>query len=156
LPHVELKTVTVPDYVDTTDIVRRSGSNEVVASTTGQWGERVSLGVTRALAADLARKMPNVIIESRSIYEPSRRLLVNVERFEIDEDGRCTLTARWRLTSADDKVQSNSERGTFVVAATAKTDAAVAVAMTSAIDQFASQIAVTVKSSVQQSAPDVR
>jgi len=156
LPHIELKTVTVPDYVDTTDIIRRSGSNAVIASTTGQWGERVSLGVTRALATDLARKLPNIIIESRSVYEPSRRLLVNVERFEIDEDGLCTLTARWRLTSPDDKVQSNSERGTFVAAATSKTDAAAAVAMTSAIDQFASQIAVGVKASIQQSDPDIR
>jgi uncharacterized lipoprotein YmbA len=149
LPHIELKTVTTPDYLDTTDIIRRTGSNEVVTSPTGRWGERLSLGITRALAIDLARRLPNVVIESRGVYEPSRRLLVDVERFEIDETGGCTLTARWRVASSDDKVQPNSEQGTFVETMTSKTDAAAVLAMTSAIDQLASQIAVTVQASVQ-------
>ncbi len=156
LPHIELKTVTVPDYLDTTDILRRGASNEVVTSPTGRWGERVSLGVTRALAVDLARRVPDVVIESRGVYEPSRRLLVDVERFEIGEDGRCTLVARWRVTTATAKVAANSERGTFVEATTSKTDAAVALAMTSVIDQLATQIAVTVEASAHDQGGDIR
>jgi uncharacterized lipoprotein YmbA len=144
LPHLELKTVTVPDYLDTTDILRRSASNEVVTSPAGRWGERVSLGITHALAIDLAARLPNIVIESRGAYEPARRLLVDVERFEIGADGRCTLTARWRITTADSKVAANSEQGSFIVAATATSDAAVTLAMTSAIDQLAARIAVTV------------
>jgi uncharacterized lipoprotein YmbA len=155
-PHIELKTVRVPDYLDTTDITRRTGANEVIASTTGQWGERVSLGVTRALAADLARRLPKVVIESRGTYEPSRRLLVEVERFEIDEDGGCTLIARWRIASSGDKVQSMSEQGAFIQATTSKTDAAAAAAMTLAIDQLASQIALTVQASVRPPTNDIR
>jgi uncharacterized lipoprotein YmbA len=153
LPHIELKTVTVPDYLDTTDIVRRTGSNQVVMSATGQWGERLSLGVTRALAVDLARRLPDFVIESRGLFEPAQRLLVDVERFDIDEDGLCTLTARWRITSSDGAVQSNSERGTFIEATTSKTDAAAVFAMTSAIDQLSSQIAATVEASVGKSDP---
>jgi uncharacterized lipoprotein YmbA len=145
--HIELKTVTVPDYLDTTDIVRRTAANEVTTSATGKWGERVSLGITRALAADLSRRLPNVVIESRGAYEPSRRLSVDVERFEIGEGGDCTLTARWRETSSGDKVQPNSDRGTFVETSTSRTDAAAAMAMTSAIDQLAGRIAVTLQAS---------
>ncbi len=155
-PHIELKTVTVPDYLDTTDIVRRTGANEVITSATGRWGERVSLGVTRTLSGDLARRLPNVVVESRGAYEPSRRLLVDVERFEIGEDGRCTLTARWRVTSSGDKVQSSSERGTFSAAMTSNSDAAAALAMTSAIDQLSSQIAITVKASVQERSTEIQ
>ncbi len=143
LPHLELKTVTVPDYLDTTDILRRSGSNQVMTSTTGRWGERLSIEITRALAIDLAARLPNVVIESRGAYEPARRLLVDVERFEIAEDGRCTLAARWRITTPDSKVPSDSEQGAFIVAATSTSDAAAALAMTSAIDQLAGQISVT-------------
>jgi uncharacterized lipoprotein YmbA len=150
LPHIELKTVTAPDYLDTTDIVRRTASNEVIDSATGRWGERLSLGVTRALAADLARKLPNIVIESRGAYEPSRRLLVDVQRFEIGEDGHCTLAARWRVTSADGKVSSASEQGTFTETMNSTTDAAAALAMTSAIDQLASQIAVTLRTAVRE------
>ncbi len=144
LPHLDLKTVTVPDYLDTTDLTRRSLTNEVMTSTTGRWGERVSIGITRALAVDLARRLPNVVIESRGAYEPARRLLVDVERFEISETGLCTLTARWRIITRDNKVASTSEEGTFIVTATSSTDAAVSSAMTSAIDQLAGRIAVTV------------
>jgi uncharacterized lipoprotein YmbA len=143
-PHIELKTVTVPDYIDTTDITRRTASNEVTTSTTGRWGERVSIGVTRVLAIDLARRLPEVVIESRGAFEPSRRLFVDVERFEISEDGRCTLSARWRLASSDGKISSSSEQATFVESATSKTDAAAALAMTSAIDELSSEIAASV------------
>jgi uncharacterized lipoprotein YmbA len=104
----------------------------------------VSIGITRALAVDLARRLPNVVIESRGAYEPARRLLVDVERFEISETGLCTLTARWRIITRDNKVASTSEEGTFIVTATSSTDAAVSSAMTSAIDQLAGRIAVTV------------
>jgi uncharacterized lipoprotein YmbA len=147
MTHIEFKTVTVPDYLDTTDIVRRTASNEVTTSATGQWGERLSLGITRALALDLARRLPQMVIESRSAYEPARRLFVDVERFEIGEDGRCTLTARWRVTNLDGKDKPDSEQGTFIETSTAKTDAAEASAMTAAIDHLAGQIALTVRAS---------
>jgi uncharacterized lipoprotein YmbA len=144
LPHLELKTVSVPDYLDTTDILRRSASNQVITSTTGRWGERLSLGITRALARNLAVRLPKMVIESRGAYEPARRLYVDVERLDVSEAGRCTLTARWRMTTADDKIPSNSEQGTFVADAASGTDAAASAAMTMAIDQLAGRIAITV------------
>jgi uncharacterized lipoprotein YmbA len=91
--------------------------------------------------------LPHTVIESRGAYEPSRRLFVDVERFEIGKDGRCTLTARWRVTASGAKDQPNSERGTFIETSTAKTDAAEALALTAAIDQLAGQIALTLQAS---------
>jgi uncharacterized lipoprotein YmbA len=73
---------------------------------------------------------------------------VDVEHFEIGEDGRCTLTARWRMTTADGKVVADSRRATFSDAAPSNTDAAVAQAMTAAIDQLATEMAVTVRASL--------
>ena len=146
-PDIELKTVTVPDDLDSTDIIRLKAGNELVTSDKGRWGERLSIGITHALAGDLTRRLPNVLIETRGSYEPSRRLLVDVERFEVGANGSCTLTARWRLTGADGKAPPDSERGTVVQTATSGSDAAVAVAMTSAIDQLAAQIAITVQTS---------
>ena len=52
LPIVAIDTVTVPDYLDSTDIVRHAGSNEVRVSATGKWGERLSVGLTRALVSE--------------------------------------------------------------------------------------------------------
>jgi uncharacterized lipoprotein YmbA len=141
-------TVTVPDYLDSTDIIRRTASNEVITSENGRWGERVSLGITDALAADLARRLPKVVIENRSTLESPRRLIVDVARFEIGDDGRCIVAARWRIISADGKPLSNNALGTFTGLASSGSDAAAAAAMTALIDQLAGQIALTVEASL--------
>jgi uncharacterized lipoprotein YmbA len=144
-PVIELKPVQVPDYLDSTDIVRRVSANQVAPSPSGRWGERLSVGITRDLVGALSRGLPELTIETRGGYEPSRRLLVSVERFEIAPDGRCVLAARWRLTTADGKVLAPSEQGVFVETAASATDAAAAAAMTRALDTLASAIAVTVR-----------
>jgi len=145
LPVLELRTVSVPDYVDTTDILRRAGPNQVTASPTGRWGERVSVGLTQALSAALSRRLPGVIIQTRSAYEPPRRILVDIQRFEIAADGQCILAARWGITSPDGKSPPWTDQGTFVETESAPTDAAAASAMTSATNQLADHIAETVR-----------
>jgi len=148
LPDIELMTVSVPDYLDSTDIIRRTTPNQVITSETGRWGERVSLGITDALAADLARQLPGVVIEYRGAQGAPYRLEVEVQRFEIGADGSCTVTARWRLTSKGVKTLSASEQGSFTEAASPGSDAAAAQAMTSLIDQLSRQIALTIRASL--------
>jgi uncharacterized lipoprotein YmbA len=145
LPVIELRKVEVPDELDSTDIVRRVGANQLVPSPTGRWGERLSVGITQDLLADLSRRLPGVTIQSRGGYEPARPLLVSVERFEIAQDGRCAVTARWRLAGADGRPGARSEEGTFIETAASGTDAAAAAAMTQAIDALAGQVAITVR-----------
>lgn len=145
LPVFELRTVSVPDYLDTTDILRRGGPNRVIASPTGRWGDRVSVGVTEALSSALSKRLPGVVIQSGSAYEPPRRILVDIVRFEVGPDGQCVLAARWGITTEGRKTQPWSEQGTFVETAKAPTDAAAASAMTSAVDQLADHIAVTIQ-----------
>jgi len=142
---IVVRTVMVPDYLATTDILQRSASNEAVVSAVGRWGERLSVGVTHALAADLTRRLPNLVIDTRRRDAPETLLLVDVVRLEIGQDCRCTLTARWRLTAPSDTSRADTVRGTFVAAADAKTDAAAARVMTPGIDQLAGQIPVTLE-----------
>ena len=56
-PIIEVKPVQLADYLDTRDLLVRSG-NQVVASRSGRWGERLSVGMTRALATSLAVNNP--------------------------------------------------------------------------------------------------
>ena len=42
LPLLLLPRVSVPDYLDTTDMMIRDGQNELRVSQTGRWGERGS------------------------------------------------------------------------------------------------------------------
>jgi uncharacterized lipoprotein YmbA len=145
LPIIELKMAQVPDYLDSTDIVRRVSANQVVPSPSGRWGERLSVGITRDLAATLSRRLPELTLETRGGYEPSRRLIVSVARFEISPDGRCVLGATWRLTTADGKAPAPLNEGEFVEIAGSGTDAAAAAAMSRAVEALAAQIAVTVR-----------
>jgi uncharacterized lipoprotein YmbA len=141
LPVVALESVSVPDYLDSSDILRHTGPNEVTPSPTGRWGDRLSQDVTHALASDLSNILPKVVVVTSFVSDPFRRIFVEIERFDIEADGRCLLAARWHITAADGKSLSKSRHGTFSVTATSLDDPSVAAAMTLAIDQLAAQIA---------------
>lgn len=147
-PIVLLLPVSVPDYLDTTDILTRSGQNQVTASPTGRWAERLSVGMTRALAAALTTRLPDVeIIYNQSVVPPTQQILVDVEAFEIRPDRKCLLTARWTLSSGDGNQVLRSERDNFIQQATDTSDAAVAAAISRTIDQLADKIASQAQSS---------
>jgi uncharacterized lipoprotein YmbA len=92
--------VSVPDYHDTQEILRRDRPNEVTVVPTGLWAERLSVSVIHALAAFLATHLPNVVTAQPAI-PPSRQIIVDVLTFEISADGRCLLDARWWSASGD-------------------------------------------------------
>ena len=145
LPIIELMNVSVPDYLDSSDILRRTGANELTASPSGRWAERLSQGLTHALAADLRARLPHDVITTDAGGAPTRRLLVDVESFEIAADGRCLLTARWRLAAGEGAPIGAGEHGSFSETAGSKDDAAVAAAMSRAVDQLADRIAARVQ-----------
>lgn len=140
LPVVVLKITSIPDYLDSTDILRRTGSNEVTPSPTGQWGERLSVGLTRALAAALSKRLPQVVIVTDSAAKPSRRVFVEVKTIDIGVEGHCLLSAAWRITGEASRDISESGRGTFRETIASADDPAIASAMTGLIDQLADQI----------------
>lgn len=141
LPIIELRTVSVPDYLDSSDILRRVGPNEVTASPTGRWGERLSVGLTQALATALSSRMPNVVIATNATPLPTRRLFVDIERFDIGLDGQCLLVAHWRVMPANGQTALARQQATFRETAAPVDDAAIASAMTRAVDHLAEQIA---------------
>jgi uncharacterized lipoprotein YmbA len=98
LPVVQIERVRVPDYLDTRDILTRS-DGEVVASQTGRWAERLSVGVRRALVASLATQLTGVVVTSGQPVEPPiLRVLVDVTAFEATANRQVVLAARWTVT----------------------------------------------------------
>jgi uncharacterized lipoprotein YmbA len=141
-PVVRLFRVTVPDYLDSRDILRRGGPNEVKASSSGLWAERLSVGVTHALTASLTRQLPrDVVVADRPITPPSRQILVDVTDFEIGPDGKCLLTAHWTLSDGEDRVIMRQESDSFVEQSADGSDASAAAYMSRAIDRLALRIA---------------
>jgi uncharacterized lipoprotein YmbA len=144
-PILELRTVSVPDYLDSSDIQRDTGPNELTASPTGRWAERLSLGLTHALAVDLSTRLPGDVITTDAGVEPAHRLFVDIERAEISTDGTCVLAARWRVSPGHGDAIEASEHGVFRESAGSGDDAAVAAAMTRAVERLADQIAATMR-----------
>jgi uncharacterized protein len=116
-PVVRLRRVLLPDYLDSTDIVWRAGRHQLQTSPTGRWGERLSLGITQALAADLMVKLPqDRVVWNDPGQKSAREILVDVEGFDVWPDGHCVLSATWALTDATNGAVLSGARGTFTAA----------------------------------------
>ena len=95
-PTLQVQPILIPDYLDTTDLLLRIGPHEVHASTTGQWGERLSAGIVHALRADLAARLPrDRVTLGPPIDGAAQQILVTVDALDMWPDGRCVLIAHW-------------------------------------------------------------
>ncbi len=147
---IEVKRVLVPDYLDSTDILLRTGANELTPSRTGVWGERLSIGITQALAGALARRVPSAVVVARPpVARPAVQVLVDVSDLRATAAGEAVLTAHWtvlRLSGAAAAPRTDtSAQGSFVAHWEGSGDAAVVAAIGSVIDQLADRIAVSVQ-----------
>jgi uncharacterized lipoprotein YmbA len=143
---IEVKPVLIPDHLDTTDILLRTGSNELTASPTGIWGERLSIGITQALTSALARRVPSAsVVDNPPATRPALQVLVDITALEVRPGGDCVLTARWTIlrsrSDAGLRQATASAQGSFVTHAEAG-DAGVVAAINAAIDQLADQVAI--------------
>jgi hypothetical protein len=89
--------VTVPDELDTENIVVRDGS-VLRRSEHGRWASRLSLGITDRLTERLAARRPDALVTDRPLAEtPSYRVLVNIGRLDVNASGVATLDADWQI-----------------------------------------------------------
>jgi hypothetical protein len=146
---LQLERVLVPDYLDTTDILSRAGEHELHASSSGRWGERLSLGIMHALWTDLAVRLPQVgVTLARPAEKSARRILVNVDAFDVWPNGHCVLAANWTIIGADRTAVLAAGRGTFIVPPDRSgkpSDGAVVSGMAEALRQLAENIALAAK-----------
>lgn len=148
---IEVKPVLIPDHLDTTDILLRTGTNELTASTTGIWGERLSIGITQALTSALSRRVPAaLVIDNSPATRPALQVLVDVTALQVRAGGDCVLIARWTILRSRSDVglrqatanvpTTASAQGSFVTHADAG-DAGVVACINAGIEQLADQVA---------------
>ena len=146
LPVVELKRVQLPDYLDTTDILERRG-NQLIPSSTGRWGERLSVGMTRALTASLAARLPGMVVTATPPVErPARQILVDVSAFEPRENHQVVLVARWTILDGVSRQILIAEQASLVEPIAGTDDSGVVAAMSHALEDLAGQIAAGIES----------
>ncbi len=148
-PAIELQRVSVPDYLDTTDIILRTRGNELKVSATGRWAERLSEGLNHALMADLVVRLPgDQITAAPPNRRMERQILVTIEAFDIEPDRRCVLTAAWTVLDKTNGAVLVSERGAFIApieqSSGSVRDAGIVSAMAVATGELADGIAAAV------------
>ncbi len=103
---VALGPVTVPDYLDRTDIMRRSSDNRLEFGADERWAEPLRSGLQRLLVAVLADRLgPGYWVTGGSgrSGQIDVEVPVDIDTFEKDAAGRVVLTATWEVR-ADGRV----------------------------------------------------
>ncbi|WP_419728520.1 PqiC family protein [Lichenicola sp.] len=138
---IEVRPVLLPDHLDGSGLLRRVAPDELVASPNGRWGDRLSVGIRQALAADLQALLPQADLVTTSPLQPDfRRLDLTVSRFEPAPDGTLTLDASWTIDATRGPAQAIRRRAHLVGPVGAGDQAQVA-AMSALLQQLAGLIA---------------
>jgi len=144
-PRVQVCPILVPDYLDTTELVLRRGTHELKVSSGARWGERLSVGLTAALAADLAARLPeDWVTLDPSAEKAARRVIVTVTAFDVWPDGHCVLAAGWTVRAGNGATALGEGRGTFAIPAAGADpvgNAAIVAAMAQAAGRLADSVA---------------
>lgn len=132
--------VTVPDELDTEDILVRDGST-LRRSVRGRWASRLSLGITDRLTQRLAERRPDALVTDRPLTDtPSFRVLVNIGRLDVTTAGVATLDADWMVVPREASARTVRDRGHFTDTGPVATDQDVVKLLGVVLDQLAGAI----------------
>lgn len=144
-PTLELRPVILPDYLDTTDLVIRTGQHGIEASRTGRWGERLSKGVTRSLAADLGQRLHRDVVTDAPSTTPSVQIEVTISAFDVT-GATSVLAASWSIGWQGKNWPPVTSQGNFNTSiAQPGGDQAVVAAMAETVGKLSDGIAATTR-----------
>lgn len=97
---LEVSSVVFPQYLNDPRIAVRTGMNEISRDEYERWIEDPDVNFREALLGDLSRELTSSNVFSSDVY-PQRRgaqvLQVEVLQFDVTEEGRAFLKARWAI-----------------------------------------------------------
>jgi uncharacterized lipoprotein YmbA len=137
---VEVWRVSLPDYLDTQDIVLRQGS-EIDRSSHARWASRLSAGATDLITARLAAARPDLFVTDQPLVAPARfRLYINISRLDVSADGTASLAADWTIVPRDEARPLLHDRTTFSLTGPVATDADVVALTNAVLDELAARV----------------
>lgn len=139
-------TVTLPEYVDRTEIVRRVSANELTSDHDAQWAEDLSVDATRVIVEDLEAKLPSfdvVMLPSRSRRMMEYEVNVDLTRFDSGTGGKVIARGWWTIADADGREVASGRVSQEDQASRADYDAAAA-SMSRILVRLSAEIATAV------------
>jgi uncharacterized lipoprotein YmbA len=137
---IEIARVSLPDYVDSRDLVVRQGEL-LERSSTGRWASRLSLATTGPLTARLAMRRPDAwVTDQPQVRTPDYRLLLHISRLDITNTGTGSVEAVWEIVPRATCEAVIRRRIQFTMSAAVGTDERVARFERSLLERLASEI----------------
>jgi len=144
---IGLGPINLPAYLDRTEVVTRSGPNEMKVSETHRWAEPLPTNFNRTLTEDLSRLLgPRQIIQFPwfATNTPDFQIEIIVYRFETDSKGNAVLAGKWTIRDPrDQKMLYSSDMNITEPAASG--DQAGAAALSLALGQLSQEVATTIR-----------
>lgn len=141
--NIGLAGIALPGYLDQNRLVRRTGSNTLSVEQFDRWTEPLDEGVQRVLAANLAD-----LLDARVHPLPWPRgmtqdyqVITQVAQFDADEQGSVILAGTWSLREGRDGTSPERHVYRVEVPSYGEDNAAVAAAMSAALQKLSSQMA---------------
>ena len=141
--------VTLPGYLDRSELVTRLSENQLAVSEVERWAEPLPANVSRALADNLVRLLRPDDYATYPWYESAGvdyAVAVDMSRFEADSTGAVTLEAAWWIRNGDGSETLRQDASRIQErAGGVGTDSSVA-ALSTALARLAEEIAAAVRS----------
>jgi len=97
-PRLVVRAVSVPDYLDRRELVRRVGASEIVRDEGAFWAERPGKSITRWVTLALAAQRSDYTVEGTTTADgraPDAVLALTLDGFEPGADGVLRLRGSW-------------------------------------------------------------
>ena len=137
---VQLRAISIPHYLERSQIVRSSEGYRMDVLSNEWWGEPLDAMMSRILVQELTQRLPGGTIygESGAISMPADATVeINLQRLDLDRDGAVLLVAQ----IAVDGKRTASRGVTFTQRPTDATTGALVAAMSAATAQLADTVA---------------
>jgi len=146
-PALGIGPVAFPAYLDRSEIVLRSGGNELNYAGSHRWAEPLKTAFSHTLAENLSIMLPT----DRTVTHPWSRstvldyqVIVNVMRFDADAGGTVILTVGWELIRTSDTTVIKRNKATYTEAAGSTDYPAVVAAQSRAVERLSRDIAAAI------------
>jgi uncharacterized lipoprotein YmbA len=139
--------VSLPERLNRSQIVTRTGTNEVHVADFSQWAEPLEKSVPRVVAENLSKLTGTdqvSVYPSPTQMDIDLRVEIAVIRFEGDSNGEVSLVARWRWVRATDSHAHPLQFSTYSEAAADDSTNALVAAMSRALASLSRDIATAI------------
>lgn len=108
--------VSLPKYLDRSQIVTRHGELQLDLADSHRWAEPLQDNFSAVLAEDLRQRVHLarvIVFPARQEKDLDYRVTVNVIRFDTDDRGDAILSADWSIQDEKSKLIITSKRGSY-------------------------------------------